>query len=439
MSKKDRTMPPVPSSDWKPVVRLGYILIVCVLGSFLFWSLVARLDGAALAAGVVSVESNRKTIQHLEGGIVREILVRDGDLVQEGQVLIRLDRTRAESIDDLYRNQLVIQLAQEARLRAERDGADTIAFPKEVMALAAEPLVARAIADQKQQFASRRETLTRTIEVAEAQIVQAEKEAEQNAIDNKTARATLVNINSELEVVRGLFEKNLVAMTRVTALEREKLRLEGMIANTDVGSAKLAEKLQELRLRRDQAREDYRQEANRQLLDLQKSLAELRQQVIIAADTKQRIDVKAPIAGIVQQLRVFTIGGVVRPGEPILDLVPVSDSLIIKARISPLDVDRVTANMDAEIRFPSFRHLGLKTIHGKVRTISRDRLLDEVTKESYFDAQVIVDRPELPREIVSRLTAGMPADVVIPTGERTVFDYLVTPIVERFYTSMRER
>jgi HlyD family type I secretion membrane fusion protein len=430
---------PALSPDWRPVVRLGFGVIAGMLGTFLIWALVARLDGAALAGGVVSVETNRKTIQHLEGGIVREILVRDGDLVQEGQVLVRLDRTRAESIDDLYRNQLAIQLAQESRLIAEREGADTIGFPPEVTALGHVPVVARAIADQKKQFDGRRDTLMRTIEVANAQIAQAVKEGEQNDIENKTARATLQNVSRELELVQGLFEKNLVALTRVTSLEREKLRLEGVIANTEAGAIKVKEKVQELTLRRDQASQDYRQEAATHLGELQKSIAELRQQVIIAADTRQRIDVRAPITGVVQQLRVFTIGGVVKPGDPLLDLVPVSDSLIIKARISPLDADRVSADMDAEIRFPSFRYMGLQTIRGKVRAISRDRLLDETTREPYFDAQITVERKDLPVAIVDRLSAGMPAEVVIPTGERTVFDYLVTPIVERFQTSMRER
>ena len=431
--------PPVASGDWRPVIQLGYAVIGLGLGVFLAWSLIARLDGAALAPGVVSVESNRKTIQHLEGGIVRDILVRDGDQVQEGQVLVRLDRTKAESIDDLYRNQLAIQLAQEARLIAERDGADKVAFAKEVTDLAGEPLVVRAIADQTKQFEGRRETLLRTVEVANAQIAQATNEAEQNEIDNRTARGTLSNVSRELDVLRELYEKNLVAMTRVTTLEREKLRLEGIMANTEVGALKVKEKIQELTLRREQARQDYQQEAAAKLAELQKSINELRQQVIIANDTRRRIDVRAPITGIVQQLRVFTLGGVVRPGDPILDLVPVSDSLMIKARVSPLDADRVTADMQAEIRFPSFRYLGAQIIYGKVRAISRDRLLDEATREAYFDAQISVERKSLPDGIINRLSAGMPADVIIPTGERTVFDYLVSPIVERFQASMRER
>jgi HlyD family type I secretion membrane fusion protein len=432
-------VPPVASSDWQRAILIGHFVLIGSLGAFLFWAALARLDGAAVAQGVVSVETNRKTIQHLEGGIVRDLLVRDGDVVQEGQTLMRLDPTKADSAGDLYRNQLAIQLAQEARLAAERDMLDAINFPKEVTDLAGIRFIGRSIEDQRRQFSVRRQALTQAIEVATSQIGQATNEAEQNAIDNRTARATLVNVNRELEIVRDLFEKNLVALPRVSALEREQLRLQGVIENTDIGISKLKERIQELTLRREQLGQDYRKEAANQLSELQKSIAELRQQVIVATDAQRRVDVRAPITGVVQQLRIFTIGGVVRPGDPILDIVPLSENLIIRARVSPLDADRVTAGMKAEIRFPSFRNLGLPVITGNVQAVSRDRLVDEATKDPYFDAQINVDRKNLPDAIVSKLSAGMPAEVVIPTGERTVFAYLISPLSERFGTSMRER
>jgi HlyD family type I secretion membrane fusion protein len=434
-----QNQPPAASTNWQSLIYVGYGFIGCVLGIFFIWAFLARLDGAALAQGVVSVESNRKSLQHLEGGIVRAIMVRDGDLVNQGQVLVRLDPTRTDSAGDLYRTQLAAAVAQETRLLAEREMASDITFPKEVTELSEEPAVARAISDQRRQFAVRRDVLLQTIEVANAQIVQAEKEAQQNDTDNATSRSILENINRELEAVRGLYEKNLVALPRLSTLQREKLRLEGVIQNRETGKVKLQEKIQELTVRRDKAAQDYRQEAAGQLADIRKSINELRQQLIVATDSQQRVELRAPITGVVQQMRVFTIGGVVRPGEPILDIVPTSDSLIVKAKVYPIDADRVHLDMDAEIRFPSFRTLGLQIIRGKIAAMSRDRLIDEITKEPYFDAQVKVDRKDLPADLVTKLSAGMPAEVVIPTGERTVFNYLVTPILERFQTSMRER
>ncbi len=430
---------PLASADWKSLIRTGYAFLVCVLGVFALWAFLARLDGAAVAQGTVSVESSRKTIQHLEGGIVRDIFVRDGDLVQQGTVIIRLDPTRIDSASDLYRNQLATALAQEARLLAEREMKSDVTLPQEVIDLMANPVVARAADDQKRQFTVRRENLLQAIQVAEAQMAQTVKEAQQNEIDNETARTILVNINRELESVQYLYDRSLIALPRLTTLQREQSRIEGTISSTEAGKAKLQDKLREFTLRRDKATQDYRQDAASQLGDLQKSISELRQQVVVAKDSQRRIDLRAPITGVVQQMRIFTVGGVVRPGDPLLDIVPISDDLIIRAKVQPLDADRVSAGMDAEVRFPSFRSLGLPVVRGKITAVSRDRLLDDVTKEPYFDAQVAVGRKQVPSFVADKLTAGMPADVVIPTGERTVFNYLIAPIVERFNTSMRER
>lgn len=430
---------PAPSADWRAMTLIGYAFIAGGFGVFLLWTLLARLDGAAVAQGVVSVESSRKTIQHFEGGIVREILVRDGDLVQQGRVLIRLDPTRIDSANDLYRTQLAAARAQEARLLSEREMKDEVNFPQDVLDLVALPAVARSVDDQKQQFAVRRQNLLQATQVAEAQIAQATREAEQNDIDNDTAKSIMVNVNRELESVEYLYERNLVALPRLTALRREQARVEGMIASTEAGKARLQDKIRELTIRRDKIAQDYRQDAAGRLGDLQKSIAELRQQLIVAGDSQQRIDVRAPSTGVVQQMRVFTIGGVVRAGDPILDIVPTSDDLIIRAKVQPIDADRVNNGMDAEVRFQSFRALGLPVIRGKVVAISRDRLIDDVSKEPYFDAQINVGRNMLPPAIAEKLSAGMPAEVVIPTGERTVFNYLVAPITERLNTSMRER
>lgn len=431
--------PPAAPANWQAVTRAGFIFVVGVLGVAFVWALVARLDGAAVAQGVVSVETNRKTIQHLEGGIVSDILVRDGDVVREGQVLLRLDPTRTDSASNLYRTQLAIAQAQEARLLAERDLQESFVFPQEVLDQADTPAVARAIKDQKSQFTVRHEALVQAVEVANAQLAQAKKESEQNDSDQQTARSTVANVKRELEAVRSLYERNLVALPRLTTLEREQLRLEGVVANTEAGRAKLQEKIQEFTVRRDKATQDYRTDAASQLTDVQNSINELRQQLIVASDSQRRIDLRAPIMGVVQQLRIFTVGGVVRPGDPVLDIVPISDTLIIKAKVSPLDADRVMVDMDAEVRFPSFRSFRLQLIHGKLSALSRDRLIDDVTKEPYFDAQVKVAREDLPAQILEKLVAGMPAEVIIPTEERTVFNYLVTPIAERFQTSMRER
>jgi HlyD family type I secretion membrane fusion protein len=431
--------PRPPSANWKGSLRTGYLVCGLGLGSFVVWATLARLDGAALASGVIAVESNRRTLQHLEGGIVREILVRDGDAVQAGQVLVRLDPTKADAQGDLLENQLVIYGAQEARLLAERDDLPELAFPAAILERAREPGIAAVLQDQRTQFLNRRQTVRRNVEVTDAQIVQVRKEIEQNDNDVAVSGAMLGNIERELKPLQDLLRRGLVPLTRVATLEREQLRLRNVVANGELQAVKLRERLQEAEIKREQITQEHRNEAAGQLLEVRRLLNEVRQQLIVTSDQRQRSEMRAPVAGTVQQLRIFTQGGVVRPGDPVLDLVPASDTLVIRAKVSPLDVDRVAGGMGAELRFPSFRYFGSEVVRGEVRTVSRDRLLEPDGQTAYFAAEVAVDRQRIPAEIADRLSAGMPAEVIIPTGARTVMDYLLSPLIERFNTSMRER
>lgn len=430
---------PLPPADWRSVARVGRVIVLLGFGAFVGWASLARLDGAAVGSGVVAVESNRKTVQHLEGGIVREILVRDGNVVAEGQVLLRLDPTRVDAQSEAYRSQVAALQAQETRLLVERDVGSVLSFPPEVVRRSADTAVAAVIADQKQVFEVRRSALQRNLDVADAQIEQIRKEAEQNDSDLATARATYTNVVGELVPLRGLLQQKLVAVSRVMPLEREKLRLEGVIASSELQAKKLHERLVEAELKRNQVVSDYRQDSSTQLLDVRRQLSDARQQLVVAEDAQRRFELKAPIAGTVQQMRIFTIGGVIRPGDPVLDIVPATDTLVIQAKVSPLDVDRVSPGMRAEIRFPSFRYFGADVITGSLRSVSRDRLIEDASREPYFAAEVTVDRSSIPAQFADRLTAGIPADVIIPTEPRTVMNYLLTPIYERFDKSMRER
>ena len=430
---------PLPSADWLSATRAGYAVVILGFGLFVAWAATARLDGAAVAPGVVAVESNRKTIQHLEGGIVREILVRDGDHVSEGQVLLRLDPTRVDAQGETFRNQLAAFLAQETRLLSERDGAAVLAFPPEVTQRSGQAAVAAVIFDQERLFDKRRDTLQRDLSVADAQIEQLHREADQNVSDLATARATLKNVIAELLPLRELLARQLISVSKVMPLEREKLRLEGVIASGELQTRKLKERLLEAQLKRNQILSEFRRDASAQLLDVRRQINDVRQQLLVAEDAQRRFELKAPIAGTVQQMRIFTVGGVIRPGDPVLDLVPASDVLVIQAKISPLDVDRLAPGMGAEIRFPSFRYFGADVIQGNLRSVSRDRLLEANGRDSYFAGEVTVNRSSIPPEFAPRLTAGIPADVIVPTEPRTVLEYLLNPIFERFNKSMRER
>ena len=430
--------PPV-STDWRRMLLIGFAVVFftfVVLGG---WAATARLDAAVVATAKISVESNRKTVQHLEGGIVKEILVRDGDAVTEGDVLVRLDPTRSEATSRAYRQQLAIALALEARLAAQRDMLDKVAFPKEVLDMRGDPQVGVAVSDNQRQFENRRETLTRGIDVVERQMVQVRQEIEQSQVDVRSAQERLATINRELPNLRRLLERGLVPLPRVTALERELSLTQGALDNGRLAIDKGKAKIGEYQARIEQLRQEYRQEAANLLPDVQRTIGDARQQLVIASDALHRIDIKAPVTGTVQQMRIFTIGGVIRAGDPIVDIVPAADSLVVRAQITPYDRDRVRVGMPVEVRVPQFAKYQLAPITGQLHSVSQDSIADEATRQMYFAAEVVVDKASIPPELADKLTAGMQVDVVIPTEARTVLTYLMGPMLHNIALSMRER
>ncbi|KAA5599533.1 HlyD family type I secretion periplasmic adaptor subunit [Blastochloris sulfoviridis] len=430
--------PPV-STDWRRMLLIGFAVVFftfVVLGG---WAATARLDAAVVATAKISVESNRKTVQHLEGGIVKEILVRDGDAVTEGDVLVRLDPTRSEATSRAFRQQLAIALALEARLAAQRDMLDKVAFPKEVLDMRSDPQVGVAVSDNQRQFENRRESLTRGIDVIERQMVQVGQEIEQSQVDVRSAQERLATINRELPNLRRLLERGLVPLPRVTALERDLSLTQGALDNGRLAIDKGKAKIGEYQARIEQLRQEYRQEAANLLPDVQRTIGDARQQLVIASDALHRIDIKAPVTGTVQQMRIFTIGGVIRAGDPIVDIVPAADSLVVRAQITPYDRDRVRVGMPVEVRVAQFAKYQLAPITGQLHSVSQDSIPDEATHQMYFAAEVVVDKASIPPELADKLTAGMQVDVVIPTEARTVLTYLMGPMLHNIALSMRER
>ena len=443
MEERIESLPaPAVSTNCRPVLQLGAGLIAftfVVLGG---WSAVARIDSAVVADGAIAVESNRKTLQHLEGGIVRDIAVRDGDVVHQGDTLIRLDPTRSEANDRGFRQQLAIASATQARLTAQRDMQDTIAFPPEVLALRDDPLIAIAIRDNQGQFDHRRESLQRNTEVIDKQIAQAQDEVRQATVDQQTAQGQLDSINLELPNLRGLLERGLVALPRVTTLERQQIQTKGQLESAGINGAKAQEKVKELQANIERLKQDYRQEAANSLPDVRKVISDATQQLALARDALQRVEIKAPVTGTVQQLKVFTVGGVIKPGDAILDIVPLSDTLVVRARVAPIDVDRILTGERVEIRIPQFTRFELRPIEGVIRSISRDSIVDAQPAgpaQPYYATEIAVDRASIPEGIRDRLVAGMTVDTIIRTQERTVLSYLVAPLTNRLAKSMHER
>ena len=434
---------PIAPTEWRVMMRAAAGIIVFTFVFLGGWSAVAHIDSAVVADGSIAVESNRKTIQHLEGGIVREILVRDGNVVHQGETLLRLDPTRDAATDKGFRQQLAIASAQQARLTAQRDMADKIDFPPEVTSFMDDPLIVNAIHDNQSQFEHRRESLLRGSEVIEQQLAQARDEVRQADLDEKTAQEQIDSIGIELPNLKMLLEKGLVALPRVTTLERQLIQVQGQFDGAKISKTKAREKVAEYQARVDQLKQDYRQEAASLMPDIRKTISDAKQQLIIAGDALQRVEIKAPVTGTVQQLKIFTIGGVIKPGDPILDIVPLSDTLVVRAKVLPIDVDRILTGETVEIRVPQFMKFELKPIMGSVRSISRDSIVDAATSagpsQPYFAVEVAVDRNAIPEDIRDRMIAGMTVDAIIRTRSRTVLSYLVEPLTNRLSKSLRER
>ncbi len=430
---------PVAPSDWRTLMRQSWLVIVVFFGIGGLWSVTARLDQGAVAPGVVSVASNRKVVQHLEGGLVRELKVREGDLVEEGAVLVRLDDTQARAAAEVVRKQLAAALAEEARLVAERDLAETIGFPVEVRDMQGDPMVARAVADQVAAFNERRNNLIGQQNILEARIQQVREGMAGTQGEKEAGEEQVATIRRELTGLRELLAKNLVQLPRVLALEREEARLKGVIGRAIADLARYEQTIGETRIQIQQLRQQFLEGVSRDLPAVRKTIAELREKLGVQSDILRRVDLRAPQTGMVQGLKVFTVGGVVRPGDVLMEIVPVTDELVVRAQISPLDVDNVHVDATAEIRFPAFSSRHPPLLFGKVRTLSRDRLLDDTpNRNPYFAAEVTVDQSSFPKEFRDKIVAGMSADVIVATGERTALWYILGPLINRMRFGMRE-
>ena len=425
--------------DWKRPAMLGYAIIILTFGVLGGWSAFARLDSAVVASGVVTLESSRKTLQHFEGGIVAQIPVHEGQHVAQGQLLIKLADTQPLANADVAHNQFFSLLAQEARLVAERDRANNINFPPELLDKIDVPVVKHAIDDQHKQFVERRASIVGQVDILQARITQFETEIEGLAVEKAATERQLNYINSELDDLRGLLDKNLVQKSRVFAMDREKARLEGIVGRSVADSAKAQNGIGEAKLQIEQTYKKFSEEVNGQILETRQKIADQREKVTVSQDILRRTEIRAPRDGTIQNLRVTTVGGVIRAGEPLMDLIPDEDDTVINAQVSPTDIDVIQPGMKAEVRFNSFHGTILPIIMGRVASVSRDRLVDEQSKQPYFLARIVVDKEDLPNLIKDRVTAGMSSEVIVPTGERTAIDYLTRPLRNRLNTSFRER
>lgn len=420
--------------------RLGFGVVALVFGGLFFWSVIAPIDGAVLATARVVVESNRQVIQHLEGGVVTEILVDEGDLVDAGDALVRLDETTPRASASLIDAQLAELYARRARLEAERDGADDLASSRGAPGVLRTEAFSDKRVGQEQLFRARRETRLTQISLLEERIVQ--QQERMGGLKAQIASLTAQNrlIADELTGVRELHAQGYAPLTRVRALEREIERLSGERGALEAGVAEAESVVAEARLEIERLRESGREEAITELRDVEVSIAELEERRIAAQDSLKRTEIFAPLTGRVIGLSVHTIGGVVAPGAPLMEIVPEGDTLLIAARVAPHEVDRVAPGQETLIRFSAFGGRATPEAFGVVRTVSADSIVDEATGTPYY--LVMVDLPvgeELSLALKGRqLLPGMPVEAFIRTGSRPAISYLIKPLTDSFARSLRE-
>ncbi len=363
----------------------------------------------------------------------------EGQHVEQGDLLVLLDNTQPQASADIARNQYYSLLAQEARLVAERDGADSITFPSELLEKIDNPVVKQALVDERKQFNGHHASLEGQVAILKSRIEQFETEIGGVKVEKESTISQLGYINVELVDLRGLLEKNLVQKTRVLAMEREKSRLEGVIGRATADIAKAQNGIGEAQLQIEQLRKKDVEDVNTQILDTRVKIGDLREKVKVSADVLRRIEITSPRSGSVQNIHIATIGGVIRAGEPLMEIIPDDEGLVVDAQVSPTDIDAIQAGMRAEIRFSAFHGQTLPLIMGHVESVSRDRINDEQAKKTYFLARITVDKNDVPAMVKDRISAGMAAEVVVPNGERTMLSYLVRPLRNRASSSFREK
>jgi HlyD family secretion protein/epimerase transport system membrane fusion protein len=415
-------------------------LMVVLFGVIGVWMSFWPLATGAVATGRVVVDSNRKEIQHLEGGIVKEILVREGQEVKKDAVLIRLDNTTAAARQGLLKGQFISSKATEARLLAERDKAETITFPPDLLKdEKTDPEVAKNLDAQRRLFETRKETLQGQIDVLNQKARQTEEEIGGYRQQISSANRQLDLLNQEITVVRSLLEKGNAVKPRLLALERQAADLQGQRGQAQAMVSRANQTINEAKITILNQRTEFLNDVLAELKEVQLRLSDLQEQTSASDDVVRRVEIKAPIDGKITALRANTIGGVVKPGDTIMTLIPTNEKLIIEARINPQDIDVVHDGLPARVRLSAYSARYVPPVEGSVVTVSADRFDDQNTGQSYFIARIEIPPEEMDALEGVKLTPGMPAEALIVTGYRTMLTYLIHPIRDSFGRAFREQ
>jgi HlyD family secretion protein len=414
------------------------VVAVFVIG-FGVWAMYAPLESAAIAAGAIEAESSRKTIQHLEGGIIKRILVKDGDEVAAAQPLSQLDDTKARATAQVLQAQLWEAQALEARLLAERDARETIEFPLALREAARQdPELTEIMAGQNRIFDTRRELQSSRIEVIRQREAQTEREIAALRYQADAAAKRAVIIKKEVAAIEPLVAKGLQTHVRLLQLEREQAEIDGRFGDALAQISRAEQAIGESQAMILKLESDQHTEIAQSLRETQAQVFQLIERIQEASDVLDRTIVRAPEPGTITDLRIHTPGGVVAAGEPLMDLVPRQDRLIVRAQVKPEDIDLVRPGLEARIRLLAYKHRRVPPVEGELTYVSADRLVDKETERSYYVARVRIDEASLRELPEVEIVPGMPAELLINTGEYTVAHYVLRPFLDSFNRAFRE-
>ena len=447
MNKQDNTsLVPVSAQEqmtkpavktWRPVIFIGFLVLLGFFGGFGGWAAVAPLGSGAIAVGQVQVASQQKMLQSKDGGVITALHVRNGDIVKSGQILVDLDATQLQVQLNLLTGQLWNFLGREARLRAERQKADSIQFSDILLEARGRPEVAEIIQGETRLFESRRAALRSQLSLLERRVAKTREEITAHRAEQKADGRQLVLIEEEITAKRELVEKGLERRPRLLALQRQQAALEGSIGNRVALVARAEQSIAEITFQRHGLLDEREAEIEAALADTRDQISQIKDRLTIANDNLMHSKIRAPNDGKVYGMRFHTVGGVIPPREIILGIVPVDDSLNIQVRIDPADIDVVKVGSLAMVRLTSFSQRTFKPIEGELVRISADVVADSVTGP-YYEGEIILDRDRLADQPGLELLQGMPAMAIISTGDQTMLEYLMAPILRSIDTSLRE-
>ncbi|MDJ0631525.1 MAG: HlyD family type I secretion periplasmic adaptor subunit [Rhodobacter sp.] len=419
---------------------VGLLSLLVLVGGFGSWAVFSNISGAIVASGQVEVDQNRQIVQHPDGGVVAEIAVDEGDTVGIGDVLIRLDPTLLQSELAIVESQLFELIARRGRLEAERDGATAIAFEPELMELAAsDPDIAGLMDGQSRLFAARNDSLEKETEQLQKRREQIATQVEGIEAQKTSLDAQLALIVEELDAQQSLLDRGLAQASRVLALQREQARLSGTMGELTAQGGQAQERITEIDIEVLKLATRRREEAITRLRDLQFRELELAEQRRSLLERLSRLDIRAPVSGIVYGKTVYTPRSVIRPADPVLFLIPQDRPLVIASQVEPIHIDQVFVSQEVVVRFSAFDSRTTPELVGRVTQVSADAFVDEATQGTFYRAEIELDEDELSK-LPEGLTLipGMPVEAFIRTEERSPLTYLVKPLTDYFTKAFRE-